>query len=36
MIFVSLIEKTLEVYVDDLLVKSLKMDDHVKHLKEAF
>ena len=35
-IFVHLIGKTMEVYVDDMLVKSLDKADHVKHLREAF
>ena len=26
----------MEVYVDDMLVKSLNKSDHIKHLKEAF
>lgn len=34
--FANLIGKIVEVYVDDKLVKSLKMEDHVKHLSEAF
>ena len=28
--------KTMEVYIDDMLVKSLKAVDHVSHLKQAF
>jgi len=28
--------KTMEVYIDDMLVKSLKKEDHVKHLEECF
>ncbi|XP_074351399.1 uncharacterized protein LOC141690504 [Apium graveolens] len=35
-IFKDLIGKTMEVYVDDMLVKSLVRTDHVSHLKEAF
>ena len=35
-IFKHLIGKTMEVYVDDMLVKSLKKADHIKHLQEAF
>lgn len=31
----DLIRKRMEVYID-MLVKSLKVDDHVVHLKEAF
>ena len=27
---------TMEVYIDDMLVKSLKKEDHVKHLEECF
>ena len=34
--FRELIGKTMEVYIDDMLVKSLKAADHVAHLKEAF
>lgn len=34
--FADLIGKTVKVYEDDMLVKSLKMKDHVKHLNEAF
>lgn len=36
MIFVGEIEKTMEVYVDDILVKSVKADDHVFHLDKMF
>ena len=35
-VFKKLIENTMEVYVDDILVKSLDCANHVKHLKEAF
>ena len=28
--------KTMDVYVDDILVKSLNKADHLKHLSEAF
>ena len=35
-IFKNLIGKTMEVYVDDMLVKSLDKADHIKHLQEAF
>ena len=35
-IFKNLIGKTMEVYVDDMLVKSLDKADHLQHLKEAF
>ena len=31
-----MIGKTREVYVDDILVKSLDKADHLQHLKEAF
>ncbi|XP_022886895.1 uncharacterized protein LOC111402791 [Olea europaea var. sylvestris] len=34
--FVDVISKKMEVYVDDMLVKSLKVDDHVKHLDDTF
>ena len=34
--FKHLIGKTMEVYVDDMLVKSLNKMDHLEHLKEAF
>ena len=30
------IRKLIEVYVNNMLVKSKRVDDHVKHLKEAF
>ena len=35
-IFKHLIGKTMEVYVDDMLVKSLDKAYHIKHLHEAF
>ncbi|KAL8102849.1 hypothetical protein AgCh_027393 [Apium graveolens] len=35
-IFKDLIGKTMEVYVDDMLVKSLVKTDHITHLREAF
>ena len=35
-IFKELIRKTMEVYIDDILVKSLKAVDHINHLKKAF
>lgn len=35
-IFSNLIGKIMEFYMDDMLVKSLKADDHVVHLKETF
>ncbi|XP_063947569.1 uncharacterized protein LOC108203383 [Daucus carota subsp. sativus] len=34
--FKHLIGKTMEVYVDEMLVKSLNKADHLEHLKEAF
>lgn len=34
--FADFIGKTVEVYVDDMLVKSLKARDHVQHLDEVF
>ena len=34
--FKSLLEKTIEVYNDDMLVKSKECPDHVEHLQEAF
>src|SRR5574338_128227 len=34
--FAGLIGQTMEVYVDDMLVKSRKADDHVSHLGEMF
>ena len=36
MIFSKQIGKTMEVYVDDMLVKSKKAEDHIKHLGEMF
>ena len=35
-IFRPLQEKTIEVYIDDMLVKSKERPDHAKHLQEAF
>ena len=35
-IFKDLIGKTMEVYVDDMLVKCLVKTDHITHLREAF
>ena len=35
-IFKHLIGKIMEVYVDDMLVKSLDRADHIKHLQEVF
>lgn len=34
--FVDFIRKTTKVYMDDMLVKSLKAKDHVKQLDGAF
>ena len=34
--FKSLLGKTMEVYIDDVLVKSKQRPDHVTHLQEAF
>lgn len=34
--FAQLIRKTMEVYMDDMLTKSIKAEDHVKDLKETF
>ena len=35
-IFKKTIRKTMEIYIDDMLVKSLKATDHVAHLEETF
>ena len=35
-IFKELIGKTMEVYIDDMLVKSIKAANHIAHLEEAF
>ena len=35
-IFSDLISITMEVYIDDMLVKSLKKEDHVTDLREMF
>ena len=35
-VFKELIGLTMEVYVDDMLVKSLERSDHVYYLEEAF
>ena len=35
-IFKKHIGKTMEVYVDDMLVKSLKTEEHIQDLKETF
>ncbi|KAL2240906.1 UNVERIFIED_CONTAM: Retrovirus-related Pol polyprotein from transposon [Sesamum indicum] len=34
--FSELIRRTMEVYVDDMLVKSKRSDNHLEHLKQAF
>lgn len=34
--FKEQLDKTMEVYIDDMLVKSAKKEDHIGHLKEAF
>ncbi|XP_024014360.1 uncharacterized protein LOC112088348 [Eutrema salsugineum] len=34
--FADQLEKTMEVYIDDMLVKSLEEKDHVAHLRECF
>ena len=34
--FKPLLGKTMEVYIDDMLVKSKRRSDHVTHLQEAF
>lgn len=34
-IFAKNINKTMDVYVDDMLVKSLKASNHIKHLEDA-
>ena len=35
-VFAQLIGKTMEVYIDDMLVKSLRKEDHVSDLREMF
>ena len=35
-VFRPLIGKTMEVYIDDMLIKSKECPDHVKHLQETF
>ena len=35
-VFKKLIEHTIRVYVNDMLVKSLEDSDYVQHLEEAF
>lgn len=34
--FVDFIKETMVVYVDDMLVKSLKIKDQIQHLEEVF
>ncbi|XP_038713399.1 uncharacterized protein LOC120007270 [Tripterygium wilfordii] len=34
--FTAMLGKTMEVYIDDMLVKSLKAESHLEHLREAF
>ena len=34
--FHDLLGRTMEVYIDDMLVKSLRAEDHVEHLKQSF
>ncbi|XP_022891925.1 uncharacterized protein LOC111406782 [Olea europaea var. sylvestris] len=36
MMLTELIDKSMEVYVDDMLIKSLQAKEHVSHLDEAF
>ena len=35
-IFQPLIGRTMEVYIDDMLVKSKELHDHTEHLQETF
>ena len=35
-VFAELIDKTMEVYIDDMLVKSLQKEDHILDLREMF
>ena len=34
--FSEQLDKMMEVYIDDMLVKSLQAKDHVSHLEECF
>ena len=34
--FVDYLEETMEVYIDDMLVKSLLAEQHMDHLRQAF
>ena len=36
MMFADKIGQTMEVYIDDMLVKSLEAEDHLSHLQQAF
>ena len=36
MMFKNLTRKTMEMYMDDILVKSKVAEDHVKHLEQMF
>ena len=36
MMFKDLVGKTMEVYVEDMLVKSRMVRDHVEHLRQMF
>lgn len=36
MMLTNLIRKRMEVHMDDMFIKSLKVDDHVTHINEAF
>ena len=36
MMFADQIGHTMEVYIDDMLVKSLEVEDHISHLQQAF
>ena len=36
MMFANQIVQTMEVYIDDMLVKSLEAEDHIFHLQQAF
>ena len=36
MVFADQIGRTMEVYINDMLVKSLEAEDHISHLQQAF
>ena len=36
MMFADRIGRTMEVYIDDMLVKSLESEDHISHVQQAF